>query len=37
MKMEWVRSESWGGVRVESAAMIVVVSVIMGSCSWTSL
>lgn len=39
-KMEWVRFESWGGVRVESAAMMVVVvvsSFIMGSCVCTSL
>lgn len=39
-KMEWVRSESRGGVRVESAAMMVVVvvsSFIMGSCVCTSL
>lgn len=35
--MEKVRSESWGGVRAESAAMMVVVSVIMGSCARTSL
>lgn len=37
----WVRSESWGGLSVARAAMIVVVvaavvvSSIMGSCAWT--
>ena len=33
--MEVVRSDSWDGVRVASAAMIVVVvSSIMGSCAY---
>lgn len=35
-KMEWVRSKSWGGVRIESEAMMVVVSSIMGSCALVS-
>lgn len=35
--IERVRSERWGGERVESAAMMAVVSVIMGSCARTSL
>lgn len=39
-KMVWVRSESWGGVRVESAAMMVLVvvsSFIMESCVFALL
>lgn len=34
--MEWVRSENWEGVRVESAAMMtdVDVSSIVGSCAF---
>jgi hypothetical protein len=33
--MDKLRSESCGGGRVESAAMMAVVSVIMGSCART--